>query len=225
MAMAPAKQFSSGLSQQIDDVMHKLFDEDSVQFDLKGGVVRSMADKRVIYLSEDLLRGLYRALQMETGQAWAIILKNCGTFWGKQVVTNLNKSLQTLQQKNLGELVLPDYLGFLEAYFCHNGWGVLQFDLNHAKDKGVVHATLQNSLFVQALTEVQHRVDFLVSGMLVAMFEEVSGTEIDCVQICCERDSSDKMSHFMISGQQRVEKLDATIKGTGKTLAEALEAF
>lgn len=222
MTNSTAENISDGLAIQIDEVMHKIFDDSNFQFDLKEGIVRSPADKRVIYLSEDLLRGLYRALESETGQAWAVILKNCGHFWGKHVGTNLDKQLQNIQQKNMGELQLQEYLSLVENYFAQNGWGVLHLHMDYAQKQGVIQASLQNSIFVHALSHVENRVDFMIAGMLRALIERVSGAELDCVQICCERDSADKCGHFVISGRKRIDKLEAKVSGPGLSLQDAL---
>lgn len=222
MPNSTAKKLSDGLASEIDEVMHRIFDQSNYQFDLKEGVVRSTTDRRVIYLTEDLLRGLYRALEMETGQAWTVILKNCGQFWGKRVAASLDKQLQLVHQKNMGELMLHDYLQLVENYFSHNGWGVLHLHMDYAKDKGIVVASLQNSIFVKALKEVEHRVDFMISGMLRALIERVSGSELDCVQLCCERDSENNCGQFLVSGRVRIEKIEDKIQGAGLSVEEGV---
>ena len=206
----------------VADVLNKLFSDQAYHYDLKAGTVRDTASKRIIYLSDDLIRGIHHALYHETGDAWSMILQNCGYHWGKRVAKSLTDDFQAVSQRSVAELSVADYLQMIETYFSSHGWGKMTINLDHAQSHGIVRASLNNSLFAHALNEVQERVDFLIAGMLRGLFEDISSCELDCIQISCERSNDGNHCEFLISAPQRIQKLQGELDPSGMATDDAI---
>ena len=195
----------------VPQVLEAMFGPGAYGYDMKEGTVISATDNRVLYLSADLVRGIYQALEYETGEAWKLILKNCGYIWGKRISVSLGKELRVVIRDGLEDLSVHDYLNLIESYFASHGWGIAVVDLDDAQTYGIVRVSLKNSLFVHALDDVQGRVDYMMAGMLRGLFEAISGHMLDCVQVCCERSNIAQASEFLISARGRIETLEASL--------------
>ncbi|GAB6140073.1 hypothetical protein JCM14076_08020 [Methylosoma difficile] len=198
---------SSDFAQQLSaQLLEQIFSETEQKFDLAGGKVKSNTDVRVIYLSTDIIHAIYDVLKYEAGDAWPLILKNCGVIWGKRVCASLEEELQFKIGKPLGSLTVESYIGVLEAYFARHGWGKMRFYLDDAEQNGIIRARLRNSIFATTLRFVSKPVDYMIAGMLQSIFSAISGHELGCVQVSFEHTGADS-SEFLISSKARIEQL------------------
>ena len=196
----------------VPQVLAAMFGADAYGYDMKEGTVVSTTGTRVLYLSADLVRGIYQTLEYETGEAWQLILKSCGYIWGKRVSVSLGKELGVMIQDSLENLPVQDYLSLIESYFASHGWGRAVINIDDAQSHGMVRVSLKNSLFVHALHDVvDGRVDYMIAGMLRGLFEAISGRALDCVQVCCERSNPTQASEFLISAGSRIQSLEASL--------------
>jgi predicted hydrocarbon binding protein len=199
---------SSLSAQQLSEqILEKIFGESSQTFDMEAGTVLSNTNVRVIYLSADVIHAIYDVLKYEAGEAWPLILKNCGVIWGKQVATSLEKELQAIGSKRLGHLTVESYIGLIESYFANHGWGKMHFYLDSAESHGVIRATLTNSLFASTLRHLDAPVDYMIAGMLQSIFSSISEQNLRCIQISYAYSDTDA-SDFIISGSDRITHLE-----------------
>lgn len=190
----------------------KLFSEESYKFDPTSGTVTNIGNTRVVYLSSDIIRGVYNALEYEAGEAWRLILRNCGYIWGKRVAANLDRELALLHKTKQAELAVADYVRFIETYFRYNGWGVMKLDLEYAASHGVIGAHLQNSIWESVLSDVNGFVDMMIEGLLRALFEYISGRELGCVQIASKKAGAES-TEFVITAADRAEEVESMVEG------------
>jgi uncharacterized protein len=101
---------SQNAGQLSTEILNKMFGDSSLNFDLKQGTVRSTTDVRVIYLSSDIIRGIYDVLKYETGDAWSLILKNCGIIWGERITNSLNNELNATTNQKMGQLNVDSFI-------------------------------------------------------------------------------------------------------------------
>lgn len=203
------------------EAIDKLFADTVYHFDLTEGTVAGVAE-RIIYLTEDLVVGIHEALKHEAGEAWAIILKSCGYLWGRRLAMALEKKTRSLLSRDMGQLAVDDYLALLEAYFAQHGWGRLTLHLDDAESHGIVRASLRHSLFAASLKLRDQPVDFLIAGMLRALFERIGGCPLECVQVIWARDGSETQpSEFLISAPERIEAIADSVSEF-KTVEDAL---
>ena len=199
---------SNQSAQQLSaEILEKIFGESSQTFDMEAGTVLSNTDVRVIYLSSDIIHAIYDVLKYEAGEAWPLILKNCGVIWGTRVNESLEKELQATGSKKLGHLTVDSYIALLEVYFANHGWGKMRINLGNAEKDGVISANLSNSIFANTLRHLDMPVDYMIAGMLQSIFAGISGQDLRCIQISYAFSDTDA-SDFIISGSERIEKLE-----------------
>ena len=187
------------------------FTEEDHKWDLRLGTINNQGGTRLVYLSSDIIRGIYYALEYECGDSWRIVLKNCGYIWGRRVSNNLDREMGQLFQSRQAELNVPEFVRFLEAYFPSHGWGNLSVDLSMAPTKGLIRVSLRNSIFDQVLSDITGFKDQMIEGMLRALFEHISGRELDCVQVS----QSDDGSEFVITSEPRISAVLPMIEEGG----------
>ena len=188
--------------------IQQVLGDGSTNFDLVEGTVRIADRERRIFVTGETLYGIYKALSTETGEAWKIVLKGCGADWGNKVMERLERELAARTQKTMPEVSVADFCAFTEQFFAFYGWGTMRIDLADAESAGIVRCTLGNSLMAEALKDVSGPVDFVVTGLLKAMFSRIADTELDCVQISCLRSAGGSTCEFLISAPERIERIE-----------------
>jgi len=203
------------------EIFERLLGEKNYHFDLTEGTVVNTAGVRLVYLSSDFIKGIYEALYFEAGEAWHLILKNCGYLWGKRVFDTLQKELEFATQLSLGQLSVVDYLKLIESYFARYGWGRMTIHLEDAPQYGIVRVTMTHSLFANALHHLEERVDGMIAGMLQGLFEKISGQSLDCIEVACaQRDAEPCV--FLISAPKRIAAIEHLVADR-VTVADILE--
>lgn len=208
----------------VDDLdLEKFFEEVQVSHDLSEGVAFSPAQTRVIYLSSDIILGIYRALKEETGPAWSLILKNCGRLWGRKVAKNLENEMQVQVGMAPHALTAEKYVQLLEAYFPAHGWGRLSVDLSDAPQHGLIRFTMRNSLFVDVLDEETVPVDGMISGILQGFFHSLVEHPLDCIEVGCARQGFDHCS-FILTHEDRLADVEDEVEA-GKSPEDIIESL
>jgi len=191
--------------------LNRFFDEIDLSYDLYEGTVFTPAETRVIYLSSDIILGIYKSLKEETGPAWSLILKNCGRLWGRKVAENLEQEMITQKGKKPSELSAEKYIEMLEAYFPAHGWGRLFADLDDAASHGLVRFQLRNSLFAHVLEDEDVPVDGIIAGILQGFFLQLTEQELDCAEIGCVRQGHEHCT-FVLTHEDRLMDVDEMIE-------------
>lgn len=199
---------ASAVSDQLQ--LDNFFDETRMVFDLVGGMIWNPAKTRVIVLSTDLLTGVYTALVDEAGDAWKLILKNCGAIWGQRVARRLDNECSMIMGSRLGDMPLADYLRFMSNYFVFHGWGRFALDVSHAQESGIVEATLHESIWAGIVRDPENMADPMVAGITASLMSAIAGTPLDCVQTACLTKGAE-CSRFLITSAARLESVESRI--------------
>ncbi len=191
-------------------VLDRIFGENQLRYTLDEGTVLGYADYRVIYLSEDVIRGIYEALLHETGEAWSLILKTAGLTWGRRTAKTLNRQVNEIAPQGLERLSVQSFFSVLESYFQLHGWGHANFDLSMARSAGLIRVTFKNSIFARALRDLAEPVDHMVGGMLVGMFEVMSRRDLDYAEIASPLLGAPQ-SEFLITAPARIDQIRSMV--------------
>lgn len=175
--------------------------------DVSLGATRTPRGVRVCALTNDFLIGFRDAVIFESGKAYRRVLKTCGRRWGGQFMRRFEADVTAHYQTPLAELSAGVIHACLADAFNYHGWGLLAIDLKHL-DEGVVIAEIRNPLMPEVIGESDRPVDFLMAGLLAAVFSHLSGQEVDCVQTDCPTQGADA-SRFLASSVERIKELDA----------------
>jgi uncharacterized protein len=224
--MSQTAQLDSSMTQDlVNQVYERLFGESGQFYDLYEGTISSAANVRIIYLSTDIIRGIYDALSYEAGEAWSLILHNCGVRWGKRTAASLERELRALANRRMDGLIVREYCDLLESYFAFHGWGKLKIHLELAQSDGVVYFSLTNGIFSSVLTNVAGPVDHMIEGMLCGMFGVVSGGHaLGCAQVIPDSPKPYETVYFLLSGADRIESVASSIV-PGMALEDALRVL
>ena len=211
-AASPVLQDSSKQKQKqaTELVLQKVFGHEFLDYQLEEGTVRGYNDVRVIYLSEDIIRGIYEALLHETGEAWSLILKTSGLTWGRRTTKLLDLQSRELAPDGVARLSVQAYFDLLEKYFQTHGWGLAKFDLAKARSHGLIRVVLLDSLFARALSDLSEPVDHLIGGMVTGMFEAMSNAKLDFAEVSSPLLGSPN-TEFVITAPSRIEKVQPFI--------------
>ncbi|MCH8475116.1 MAG: hypothetical protein LAT55_07805 [Opitutales bacterium] len=204
--------------------LDRFFDEQALSYDFIEGTVINPGQTRVIYLSSDIILGIYHALKEETGPAWSLILKNCGRIWGQKVARNLEREMTMLKQVKPADLSALDFTKLLETYFPAHGWGLLQVDLTDAVSHGLVRFTMKNSLFASVLEEETCPVDSMIAGILQGFFIHLTGESLDCLEIGCERQGYRECT-FVLTHEERLFDLAEDAENGRKSPEELYQSL
>jgi predicted hydrocarbon binding protein len=206
-----------GVLMMIDDtkltlqVLNLMFTADSCEYDLVGGKVTATTE-RVIYLSSDLIIGIYEALNYEAGEAWALIFNNCGYLWGRREIDRLKKELKIRIQQEIEQLSVKDFSSLIEGYFSKQGWGKVKIHLDDAEQYGIIRVNLKNGLFDANLSPlVNGSTNYMIAGLLRAFFENISQASLGCVETSWQRNGDQHSCDLLISGSARITALQAQL--------------
>ncbi|MEY4768314.1 MAG: hypothetical protein RL637_953 [Pseudomonadota bacterium] len=202
-------------------VLNLMFAAENCDYDLTAGKVSGNID-RVIYLSSDLIVGIYDALHYEAGEAWGIIFHNCGYLWGKREIQRLKTDLKIRLQQDLEQLSVNEFTFLIESYFSKQGWGKAKIYLDDAEQYGIVRVNLKNGLFDANLPQVEGSVNYMIAGLLRAFFEYISQADLGCVETSWQRNGDKSNADLLISGSQRISSLSSQLTSESMEIEQAL---
>lgn len=200
-----------------------LFNDGSLTFDLREGVIWNPAKTRLCILSTDLLSGVYHALRDEAGPGWSVILYRCGTIWGERLIKRLDRECSTLLGRRLGDFVLEDFIRFYRDYFLYHGWGGLRLEVSHARESGLVDAELHDSIFSRIVDDPDQMADAMIAGILAGSLGWLSGRDLHVVQTTCPTKGA-PTSRFIIGTPERIQPAEAMVKA-GRSHEELLKTL
>ena len=190
----------------VEMVLEQVFGNSELSWDLAEGTVRGFKEVRVIYLSEDIIRGIYEALLHETGEAWSMILQTAGLTWGRRTTKLLDLQVEDIAPNGLTKLSVNDYFKLLQTYYQLHGWGLANFDLSRARSNGVIRVTLDDSIFVHSLSDLAEPVDHMIGGMLTGMFEIMSKRSLGFAEVASPLLGAPS-TEFLITAPRRIEEI------------------
>ena len=68
-----------------------------------------------------------------------------------------------------------------------------------------MQADLKDGIFRYALPQVTGSVDYLIAGMLIGIFEQISGTQLDVLQVDSKGVDGTLTTHMLLTVPERVE--------------------
>jgi predicted hydrocarbon binding protein len=182
------------------------FLSDYLRHDLRKGTLFNRSGTKMCLMPSELLFGLRKALEDETGDAWRAILKRCGRIWGNRVARRFQREVTDYYGRPMHDLPMSEFTQLLEAYFRCHGWGNLRLDFSLASS-GIITARLTNSAMVEVLGTSPQPVDSIISGLLAALIAQVSDrTDLECYETECTAMGA-TCCRFIIGLQGRLAKV------------------
>jgi uncharacterized protein len=181
-----------------------------VRGDLEMGLLESRRGDRLLALPEPLIQAIYAGLNKETGQASRLVLFNCGRWWGKNFFNRFRDEVSDYYGKALVELPMADFLQCLKQCWTTYGLGKLELDQSY-HDRGFLIVKTWNSPFARLAPQDEAPACYLEAGILAAVFSQLAGRELHCLQTSCES-MNEACNHFVIGLQKRLEPAEAMVE-------------
>jgi predicted hydrocarbon binding protein len=192
-----------GLDAPLDPARH--------QHDLARGTVHDASGNRLVALSTPFLQSLLEVLAQETGDGWKIALAQAGEAWGRELSTDVERTLATNGRSPAEGAPLEAHLAFLEGFFQQHGWGTLTLNLDDTAQHGLIVARLAGSVVLAAQPALPDRqLDALAAGLLAGYFSALSGRELGCTEIACMASGAAECL-FVISSPERLAAIDGLV--------------
>jgi uncharacterized protein len=153
---------------------------DFLSFDVKTGVLRSPSGTRMLAVNDDFLRGFVSALDFEAGEAATLILRKCGTLFGRKLAQRFEAEVTQWSQNPLRDRPMSEYSGLMVDLFKGYGLGAIDLDFAHG-DRGFIAVKLTNSP-MQDLGPRGHVGDDLFCGIFEGFFTHFTDTGLSCLQ-------------------------------------------
>lgn len=173
-----------------------------VRSELELGILESRRGDRLLALPETLIQGIYGGLLKETGQASRMVLYNCGGWWGKAFYTRFREEIMDYYGTPLAEMRFVDFLVCLKQWWRTCGWGRLDLDATY-QQRGFLIVKTWESPFAAEAPESQTPVCHLEAGIFANFFGQLTGRDLQCVQIACESQGLDH-NQFLLGLPNRV---------------------
>ena len=198
--------------QEVTNAEHvPFYENDYFEHNLAKGTLFNRSGTKMCMMPSELLLGLQKALEDETGPAWRMILKRCGEIWGRRVAKRFQKELTDFYGRPLHDLPMREFAQLVESHFRYHGWGNLKLEFSHA-EAGLITARMENSAFVEVVGASEYPVDGLVSGLLSQLIAEGSERDdIECYETQCSAQGA-PYCRFIVGIGGRLSKLDEWVE-------------
>jgi len=197
-------------------------EEDYFSLNVRSGVIRSPLGTRMVAIPEDLILGLHLGLEEETGAASGIVLYQCGKWWGRQFIKRHGNETRHFYQLDHADLPLHFFLQVLRRVWALYGWGKIAIDFD-LREKGFVAVSVENAMYSDVVGNVGRTTDYVIAGVLASIIGDLSGRELDCVEIGC-KSKGDARCDFLVGISNRVDVVTAWVK-QGRTRAEMMTSI
>jgi predicted hydrocarbon binding protein len=172
--------------------------------DIETGVLYNRMGRRMLGLTDDFITGLLKAISGECGEEASRVEYRCGHRWGVVFGNGLLSDWGRFFDQDTSEFSVQLLRTLLLKEFAHNGWGMLDIDLDRLYD-GILPLRLENSAFREVKrNEMGITDDTLTAGILGGMMSSLLTTDLDCLQL----EGTDSDSRFLVISSDRLRAWD-----------------
>ncbi len=197
-------------------------EEDYFSLNVRSGIIRSPIGTRMVGIPEELIAGLHAGLEEETGAAAGVVLYGCGRWWGKQFVRRHGLEIRHFYGMEAADLPLHFYSQVLRRVWAMYGWGALDMNLD-LRGQGFVEFGVQSAMYSDVVGNIGRTSDYIIAGVLASIVSDLSGRELECVEITC-RSKGDQRCAFLTGLGSRVDIVSQWVK-QGRSRSEIVAAI
>jgi hypothetical protein len=177
---------------------------------LELGLLENRRGDRLLAIPDVMLKSLYAGLTTETGQAATLVLRNCGRWWGKNFYARFCEELSDYQKSAVADLPMAEFLQSLQECWRSHGWGILHLNMDY-QGQGFLVVEVQHSPFTAHAIQPKQPAGALETGILQSFFSQLTGRDLDCIQISCESLGSDR-NRFVLGLGSRLQSATALVE-------------
>ncbi|MDA0267939.1 MAG: 4-vinyl reductase [Cyanobacteria bacterium] len=177
---------------------------------LELGLLENRRGDRLLAIPEVMLKSIYAGLTSETGQAAALVLRNCGRWWGKNFYARFCEELSDYQKKAVADLPLAEFMLSLQECWRSHGWGLLHLNMDYY-NHGFLVVEIQHSPFTIHAIQANKPSGALETGILQSFFSQLTGRDLNCMQTSCESLGADR-NRFVLGLENRLQPAAAWVE-------------
>jgi predicted hydrocarbon binding protein len=181
-----------------------------IQGDLELGLLENRRGSRLLALPETLIQAIYSGLENETGQAYTLVLYNCGKWWGKSFYIRFAEEISEYYEQGISEMEMIHFVQCLKQFWKTHGWGLFSLDPSYA-NQGFLMVTVTHSLFAAKAPKTNKPICFLEAGILSSFFSQLTGRDLYCIQTTCESMGADT-NRFVLGLVDRVKPAETMVE-------------
>ena len=178
--------------------------------DFEAGLLENRHGDRLLALPETLIGAIYSVAQKETGQAYGVVVANCGRWWGKNFYTRFVEQVSEYYGKPLNSMEMVEFIGCLKQCWKSHGWGTFDLDMSYYH-QGFIVVKTWNSAYANLAPSGKLPACFLETGILTAFFTQLTGRELQCLQTTCESLGAD-CNRFVLGLAHRLKGAEAWLE-------------
>ena len=188
--------------------------------DFEAGLLENRRGDRLLALPEILIEAIYSVIEKETGQAYGVVLANCGRWWGKNFYASFVEEVSEYYKKPLNEMEMVEFIGCLKQCWKSHGWGTFDLDMSHYH-QGFIVVKIWSSAYAKQAIKGKLPACFLETGILTTFFSQLTGRELHCLQTTCESLGAD-CNRFVLGLAQRLKPAEAWLEQDHETILDRL---
>lgn len=177
---------------------------------LELGLLENRRGDRLLAIPDVMLKSIYTGLTTETGQAAGLVLRNCGRWWGKNFYARFCEELSDYQKRAVADLPMAEFIQSLQECWRSHGWGLLHLNMDY-QDQGFLVVEIQHSPFTAHVIQSKQPAGALETGILQSFLSQLTGRDLDCVQISCESLGADR-NRFVLGLGSRLQSATALVE-------------
>ena len=188
------------------------FNKDYLKTDIEAGTITNSSGNRVLFLTEDFLKGFKKSLKSETDDAYKIVLETCGKFWGQSFIKKFREEVKGFYNEDLTDMTVYNLNRLVEDLWKYHGWGEISINWKEAFTTGIFNIQIKNSAFADIIGDNTADSENVFKGMLPAIFSDLSGKDLECQQTSYQVFGNETLTTFVLGISSRLKKTPDMLK-------------
>ncbi|MBC7473224.1 MAG: hypothetical protein H7263_02950 [Candidatus Sericytochromatia bacterium] len=188
------------------------FNQNYLKTDIEAGTISNSGGNRVLFLTEDFLKGFKNSLKSETDEAYKIVLETCGKFWGQAFIKKFRIEVNGFYHEDLNEMTVYNLNRLIQDLWKYHGWGEININWKEAFSTGIFDIKIKNSAFADIIGDNTADSENIFKGMLPAIFSDLSGKDLECYQTSYQVFGNETLTTFVLGIPSRLKKINEMLK-------------
>ncbi len=199
------------------------FRKSYLQGDFEAGTLRTEHGGRIIVLPEELIQGLHKAIEYETGKAWNLVAYSCGKHWSEKFLRNMQAEWRAYYSQTFEKCDFTIFESWVAEYFKFQGWGKLTIDFS-MEDNGLVQFYIENSIFDRLLGDMNDSyVNEIFAGFIAGLSSWLASRDLECLEVESPQNGAAR-SRLVVGIPERVESA-RRVRVSGGTTEDMIAAL
>ncbi len=193
-------------NEAVDHLRPYFHREDYIKGHPQRGMLSTDKFQRVMLIPEELIEGLHRSLEEQTGHAWPIVAHTCGRKWGERLMRFWRVEWGHYYGLKIEDVQFPYFEVWLKEAFRFYGWGGLSLDFG-LEDEGILQVELEHSVLARLLegeVESDHVCE-IFAGLLGSIFASLTREELSGLEVACAA-GGHETCRFVVAREEYVEQ-------------------